>query len=194
MKLKDGRIMHLKAPPRIAGGRIVFTTTDGHTYSLLESDVLSLGLEPTPTPAPRTINPLDSHNLGAIAREQRAETGKKAEVASKITSTPKPTKAPKKTPTPRPAPLPVVMSVMHWPERRAQVRLLRASGKSGRISSAFSRMGIASCRKPSWLSVQPRLFKVSRGSRIELDGGAINERRFTSSRCPRRRPRRRYAS
>jgi hypothetical protein len=102
MKLKDGRIMHLTAPPKISGGRVVFTTTDGHTYSLAEGDILSIGLEPTPTPTPRTINPLDSHNLGAIAREQRAETGKKAEVASKVTSTPKPTKRPKRTPTPRP--------------------------------------------------------------------------------------------
>lgn len=103
MKLKDGRVMHLTAPPKISGGRIVFTTTDGHTYSLQESDVMSIGLEPTPTPTPREINPLDSHNLGAIAREQRSQTGKKAEVASKITSTPKPTRPPKKTPTPRPA-------------------------------------------------------------------------------------------
>ena len=105
MKLKDGRVMHLTAPPKISGGRIVFTTTEGHTYSPNESDVLSIGLEPTPTPTPPTINPLDSHNLGAIAREQRSQTGKKSEVASKVTSTPRPTKAPKpkKTPTPRPA-------------------------------------------------------------------------------------------
>ena len=101
MKLKDGRVMHLTAPPRIAGGRIVFTTTEGRTYSLAESDVLSIGVEPTPTPTPRTINPLDSHNLGAIARQQRQQTGKKAEVATTATSTPKPTRAPKKTPTPR---------------------------------------------------------------------------------------------
>jgi hypothetical protein len=104
MKLKDGRIMHLVQPPRISGGRIVFTTTEGRTYSLAESDVLSIGLEPTATPTPRTINPLDSHNLGAIAREQREETGKKAEVAYKATSTPKPAKKPKRTPTPRPTP------------------------------------------------------------------------------------------
>ena len=105
MKLKDGRTMHLVQPPKISGGRIVFTTTDGHTYSLAEGDILSIGNEPTPSPTPRTINPLDSHNLGAIAREQRSQTGKKAEVAFKATSTPKPTKAPKapkRTPTPRP--------------------------------------------------------------------------------------------
>jgi len=95
--------MHLVQPPKISGGRIVFTTTDGHTYSLAESDVLSIGSEPTPTPTPRTINPLDSHNLGAIAREQRAQTGKRAEVAYKTTSTPKPTKVPRRTPTPRPS-------------------------------------------------------------------------------------------
>ena len=103
MKLRDGRVMHLVQPPKITGSRIVFTTTDGHTYSLSESDVVSIGNDPTPTPTPRVINPLDSHNLGAIARQQRAETGKRAEVAYKATSTPKPTKVPRRTPTPRPA-------------------------------------------------------------------------------------------
>lgn len=106
MKLKDGRVMRLKEPPRIAGGRIVFTTIEGRTYSLAESDVLSIGAEPTPTPTPRTFNPLDSHNLGAIARQERQKTGKKAEVAVKATPGPKPTRTsrpPRRTPTPRPA-------------------------------------------------------------------------------------------
>ena len=102
MKLKDGRVIRLKEPPKIAGGRIVYTTLEGRTYSLAESDVLSIGLEPTPTPTPRVLNPMDSHNLGAIAQQERATTGKRAEVASKTTQTPKPTRAPKKTPTPRP--------------------------------------------------------------------------------------------
>lgn len=103
MKLKDGRVMRLKEPPRIAGGRIVFTTVEGRTYSLAEADVISIGLEPTPTPTPRVLNPMDSHNLGAIARQERATTGKKAEVATTTTATPRPTRAPKRTPTPRPA-------------------------------------------------------------------------------------------
>lgn len=112
MKLKDGRVMRLKEAPRIAGGRIVFTTVEGHTYSLAESEVLSIGAEPTPSPTPRVVNPLDSHNLGAIARQERQKTGKKAEVAVRPTPTPnrapapKPAKTPrppKRTPTPRPA-------------------------------------------------------------------------------------------
>ena len=106
MKLKDGRVIHLKAPPRIAGGRIVFTTVDGQTYSLAESDVLAIENEPAATPTPRALNPLDSHNLGAIARQQRQQTGKKAEVAARATPGPKPAKKPrltKRTPTPRPA-------------------------------------------------------------------------------------------
>jgi hypothetical protein len=105
MKLKDGRVMRLKEAPRIAGGRIVFTTVEGRTYSLAESEVLSIGAEPTPTLTPRVVNPLDSHNLGAIARQERQKTGKKAEVAVRATPTPKPAKAPKppkRTPTPRP--------------------------------------------------------------------------------------------
>jgi hypothetical protein len=112
MKLKDGRVMRLKEAPRISGGRIVFTTVEGRTYSLAESEVLSIGAEPTPTPTPRVVNPLDSHNLGAIARQERQKTGKRAEVAVRPTPAPKPPPAPKpartpgppkRTPTPRPA-------------------------------------------------------------------------------------------
>lgn len=112
MKLRDGRVMRLKEAPRIAGGRIVFTTVEGQTYSLAESEVLSIGAEPTPTPTPRAVNPLDSHNLGAIARQERQKTGKKAEVALRPTPGPRPAAAskpaktrrpPKRTPTPRPA-------------------------------------------------------------------------------------------
>jgi hypothetical protein len=104
--LKDGRVMRLKEPPRAAGGRIVFTTVEGQTYSLAESDVLAIGAEPQPTRTPPAPDPLDSHSLGAIAQEQRQKTGKKAEVALRPTPSPKPTRTPrppKKTPTPRPA-------------------------------------------------------------------------------------------
>ena len=99
--------MRLKEPPRVAGGRIVFTTVEGRTYSLAESDVFAIGAEPTPTPTPPVLNPLDSHSLGAIAQDQRQKTGKKAEVALHPTRSPKPTRTPrpppKKTPTPTPA-------------------------------------------------------------------------------------------
>lgn len=112
MKLRDGRVMRLKDAPRIAGGRIVFTTVEGKTYSLAESEVLSIGAEPTPSPTPHFVNTLDSHNLGAIARQERQKTGRKAEVAARPTPgpkqapPPKPTKTPRlprRTPTPRPA-------------------------------------------------------------------------------------------
>ena len=83
MILRDGRVMRLKEAPRIAGGRIVFTTVEGRTYSLAESEVLSIGAEPTPSPTPRVINPLDSRNLGAIARQERQKTGRKPEVAAR---------------------------------------------------------------------------------------------------------------
>jgi hypothetical protein len=105
MKLKDGRVMRLKAPPKISSGRIVFTTVEGQTYSLLESDVLSIGAEPTPTPTPHYVNTLDSHNLGAIARQERQKTGKKSEVAVRATPPPNPTRTPRpprRTPTPKP--------------------------------------------------------------------------------------------
>jgi hypothetical protein len=105
--LKDGRVMRLKEPPRLAGGRIVFTTVEGQTFSLAESDVLTIGAEPTPTPTPPVLNRLDSHSLGAIAQDQRQKTGKKAELAVRPTPSPKPTRTPrppKKTPTPTPRP------------------------------------------------------------------------------------------
>jgi hypothetical protein len=106
MRLKDGRVMRLKESPRIAGGRIVFTTVEGQTYSLVESDVLAIGAEPTHTPTPHVLNPLDSHNLGAIAQQQRKKTGKEVELTVPAAPSPKPTKTrrpPKRTPTPRPA-------------------------------------------------------------------------------------------
>ena len=106
LTLKDGRVMRLKEPPRIAGGRIVFTTLEGKTYSLAESDVLAIGAELTPTPTPTVLNRLDSHSLGAIAQEERQKTGKKSELAVRPTPSPKPTRTPrplKKTPTPTPA-------------------------------------------------------------------------------------------
>jgi hypothetical protein len=101
--LKDGTIYRLKEPPRISGGRIIFTTTEDRIYSLAESDVLAIEAEPTPTPTPRVYSPLDSHNLGVIAREQRQKTGKKTEIGRTVPS-PAPTRTPrppKRAPTPR---------------------------------------------------------------------------------------------
>lgn len=122
LTLRDGRVFQLKEPPRAEGDRVVFTTTDGKSYSLPSSDVRSfVPLPPTPTRPPRTYNPQDSRALGAIARQQRAETGKTTDL-SETPPTPRPTRPPKtrtkstpapsskKTPTskktPHPAPTP----------------------------------------------------------------------------------------
>jgi len=116
--LRDGRTFELKAPPRREGDRVIFTTTAGKTYSLDASDVQSyVGAPPTPTTGPTKPDPLDSHDLGAIARQERASTGKTTDLsaphptlrstaAPRRTATPKKPKTPRPTRTPTPAPTP----------------------------------------------------------------------------------------
>ena len=112
LTLRDGRVYQLKEPAHTEGGRVVFTTVEGKTYSLPSSEVKSMVVSPpTPTRAPREYNPQDSRALGAIAREQRAATGKTTDLSAPH-STPRPTvrpakKHPAKTPsavTRRPTP------------------------------------------------------------------------------------------
>jgi hypothetical protein len=111
MVLKDGTVYLLKEPPRFWSGRIIFTTTDGKSYSLNESEVDTIGVAPQ-TPAPRvTYSPMDSKSLGAIARQQREKKGLDSPMAPNTTparrarrSAPKPTRtarpAPSRTPSP----------------------------------------------------------------------------------------------
>lgn len=110
LTLRDGRTFHLSAPARRENGRVIFTTTEGKTYSLDAADVVSeVDRPPTPTREPKVYNPMDSQNLGAIARQERAKTGKTTDLSSEHptarpskTSTHKParTVTPKTTPTP----------------------------------------------------------------------------------------------
>ncbi|MGE5275866.1 MAG: hypothetical protein ACM3SU_02630 [Acidobacteriota bacterium] len=100
LTLRDGRVYQLREPARTEGGRVVFTTVEGKTYSLDPSEVKSMVLSPpTPTRVPREYNPQDSRALGAIAREQRATTGKTTDL-----SAPHPTPRPSARPTKRHAP------------------------------------------------------------------------------------------
>ena len=95
LTLRDGRVFQLQAPPRTEGGRVLFTTTDGKAYSLDASEVQSfVSLPATPTHPPRTYNPQDSRDLGAIARQQRADAGKTTDLSSSSPS-PRPTRTPK---------------------------------------------------------------------------------------------------
>jgi len=99
--LRDGRTFELKAPPRQEAGRVIFTTTAGKTYSLDAAEVQSfVGVPPTATRTPVSYNPLDSKNLGAIARTERATTGKTTEL-SVAHPTVRSTRPPKRTPTPK---------------------------------------------------------------------------------------------
>ena len=93
LTLRDGRVFQLKEPPRTEGSRIVFTTTEGKTYTLPANEVSSfVAVPPTPTRPPRTYNPQDSHALGAIARQERAKTGKTTDLSAPTQRTPHPTK------------------------------------------------------------------------------------------------------
>jgi hypothetical protein len=95
LTLRDGRVFQLREAPRTEGDRVVFTTTEGKSYSLPSSDVQSfVPVPPTPTRPPRTYNPQDSRDLGAIARQQRAETGKTTDLSG-AAPTPRPTRPPK---------------------------------------------------------------------------------------------------
>jgi hypothetical protein len=99
--LRDGRTFELKAPPRQEAGRVIFTTTAGKTYSLDAAEVQSfVGVPPTPTRTPVNYNPLDSRNLGAIARKERASTGKTTDLSA-AHPTVRSTRPPKRTPTPK---------------------------------------------------------------------------------------------
>jgi hypothetical protein len=111
MVLKDGTVYLLKEPPRFWAGRIIFTTMDGKSYSLNESELDTIGVS-SPTPVPKvTYSPMDSKNLGAIARQQREKKSSSSAIAPKTTparrarrSGPKPTRtarpAPSRTPSP----------------------------------------------------------------------------------------------
>ena len=109
LTLRDGRVFELTGPPRTEKGHVIFTTRDGKTYTLLESEVQSfVDTPPTPTRPPRSYNPQDSRALGAIARQERAKTGKTTDLSSPSATTPAlaGTKAPKKETTAKKATTP----------------------------------------------------------------------------------------
>ena len=82
LALEDGTVYILKEPPRFWAGRIIFTTAEGKSYSLNESEVDTIGVSPQ-TPTPRvTYSPMDSKSLGAIARQQREKKGSSAPLDS----------------------------------------------------------------------------------------------------------------
>ncbi|HEY7369703.1 MAG TPA: hypothetical protein VIA29_07425 [Thermoanaerobaculia bacterium] len=103
LALADGSVYRLQAPPRPAGERLEFTTEKGFVYSVSLQEVVSSLPMPTPRPTPVVFDPHDDHNLGAIARQQRA--GAPSAVAPAPTrrgALARPTARPTPTPTPRP--------------------------------------------------------------------------------------------
>jgi hypothetical protein len=80
LALKSGQTYTLAARATHKDGRVSFKTTEGSFLSVRESDVASESVV-TPPPAKKHPSPLEDRQLGAIAREQREETGKTAAVA-----------------------------------------------------------------------------------------------------------------
>lgn len=78
--LKSGETYTLAARSTHKNGRVSFKTTDGNFLSVRESDVASEAVV-TLQPAKKHPSTLDTRQLGAVAREQREETGKTAAVA-----------------------------------------------------------------------------------------------------------------
>lgn len=94
MRLKDGTVYDLKAPPYLKNGRFVFTTHDGKVLSLAEIEVDEIKLLTPSAPGQAAPNPHDSHHLGAIAREQRRTKGSYTLLAPAPTPRPKKGKNP----------------------------------------------------------------------------------------------------
>ncbi len=93
IRLKDGTVYQLQAPPRLTNGRFVFTASDGQVYSLREAEVDEIRLL-APATASSGPDRQDSHQLGAIARQERSQKGKHTLIA------PAPTPRPKKSSPP----------------------------------------------------------------------------------------------
>jgi hypothetical protein len=93
MRLKDGTVYDLKAPPYLKNGRFVFTTHDGKVLSLAEVEVDEIKLLPPSAPGKAAPNPHDSRQLGAIAREQRRTKGSYTLLAPAPTPRPKKVKS-----------------------------------------------------------------------------------------------------
>ena len=81
LTLKNGTVYILREPPRISGRLVIFTTMDGHAFSMDQNEIEAVGVVPRVSPTPRRYNVEDSHALGAITRQEREHQGKKAEVA-----------------------------------------------------------------------------------------------------------------
>ncbi len=76
IRLKDGTVYQLQAPPHMSGSRFVFTTSEGRLLSIAESEVDEIRLTPAASEPRAGLNPQDSRALGAIARQQRRNHGK----------------------------------------------------------------------------------------------------------------------
>lgn len=117
LTMKSGEKYEVAQPPRHKNGMVSFTTLDKRFLTVKESEVAKEETIVPATPKPK-LDRRDERQLGAIAREQRAERGVGADVAGsddrkpsaardKDPSEKKPAKkAHRKTPPPPPPPPP----------------------------------------------------------------------------------------
>ncbi len=103
LTLRNGTVYLLTEPPRVTGTRVVFTTMDGQSYSMHQSEIESIAAAPRPTRTPANSYSIqDSRALGALARQDREARGLKAAVApARAPAAKKRARKPASKPTPR---------------------------------------------------------------------------------------------
>ena len=97
LTMKSGERYDVPQPPKHRGGMVSFTTKDGRFLTVKQSEVAR---EETVVPVEekKKLDRTDTKQLGAIAREQRAERGIDADVAGKPSAEKAP--PPEKSPAP----------------------------------------------------------------------------------------------
>jgi hypothetical protein len=95
--MKSGERYTLPEAPKHKNGMVSFTTRDKRYLTVKESEVARE--EKIVPPAPKVkVDRTDTKQLGAVAREQRAERGISADVAGEHTAPPKDANAREKLP------------------------------------------------------------------------------------------------
>jgi hypothetical protein len=89
IRTKDGTVYQLQTPPHLSNGRFVFTASDGRVYSLAEAEVDEVRLLTPASDSPVAPDRHDSHQLGAIARQERGQKGKYTLISPAPTPRPK---------------------------------------------------------------------------------------------------------
>lgn len=96
LTMKTGERYELAQAPKHRNGMVSFTTKEGRFLTVKQSEVASEQTIVPPAPKQK-LDRTDTKQLGAIAREQRAERGIDADVAGKPQKAAKPDEKPADT-------------------------------------------------------------------------------------------------